>query len=205
MSVTDTAPTKKTRKIKVAAVSNDNATAEVSEPKVRKVRTPKEKAPSRKENPAGYQAHYLKSAIENLKKRDEQIHGWGLPAIGDPSRTVGEHFGDALYSLSQVSLALAAVPADFKAPRKRGAGGGRPAKSFAAGQSVKLSNAAIARVREFFPDVNLDCQFVIAPTAKATGTDGKPERMFPIMCTGIGGALPAFYVGREHAKELTAA
>jgi len=171
---------------------------EVTEKKTRKQRVAGPKAPSRKDNPAAYQLHYLRLAIKNVQKRDEQTTGWGVDALG-------ANFRDALASLQDCVTGLEGVPSDFKAPRKRGAGGGRTAKVFTPGQTIKLSNPAIGRVREFFPDVSTDCTFVVSPKYTGTTPDGKPDNMIPVMCTGLNGELPAFYVGREHKKELSAA
>jgi len=170
----------------------DTTTETTTEKKPRKHRTAGPKAPSRKENPAGYQIHYLDGAIRSIQKRDEQTTNFGVDGLGG-------HFRDALASLTEIRNALAALPADFKAPRKSG-GRGRAKKTFVAGQIVKLSENALNLIKEQFPSVDQDCVFCVNPKMVIN----EQTKLYSIGCTGIDGALPWFYVGFYAAKELTA-
>jgi len=162
-----------------------------TEKKPRKPRTPKEKAPSRKDNPAGYQMHYLQNAIANVTKRDNETTSFGIVGLGG-------HFGDALHSLQNAYALLATVPSDFRVPRKRGGGGGRPAKRFTAGQRVNLSDKALAVINQIFPSVNNDnASFSVYD--KQIVSEG--TKLYSIEGTVDGERK---YVGFVNTKDLTA-
>ena len=160
--------------------------AKATETKVRKVREPGPKAPKRSEAPAAFAAYEVHRAAKILAKVDKITTGWTSGA--------GAHFRDADASLAEIVAAFVALPADFKPAGKRG--GGRKS-TFSVGQRVTLSSDALARVQQLFPDVSSDCVFQIASNAKID------EKMLPVVCLGLDGALAPFFVDRSPRKDLT--
>lgn len=156
-----------------------------TEKKPRKIQP---KAPNKAKDPVGFQKFQLNRAISILAKVDKQTTGW-------PGKA-GFHANEARTEVALAITELAEFPADFKAPRAKGHGGGRPAHRFVIGQRVTLSESAMARVQEVFPDVGADCHFAIATTAKES------DKLLPIVCTGVNGDLPSFFVDRAKRSEL---
>lgn len=154
----------------------------------KKARKTQPKAPNRAKDPVGFQKFQLTRALVILAKVDKQTTGW-------PGK-VGFYASEASGEIDQAIGQLAEIPADFKAPRAKGHGGGRPVHRFVIGQRVTLSESAMARVNELFPDVAKDCYFAIATTAK------EKDKLLPIVCTGIDGNLPSFFVDRARRSEL---
>ena len=173
------------RKKKTMSTETETKT-ETTTKKPRKVRTPGPKAPNRKASPVAYETFQIDRAAKILRGVDARTVKWGANVSAD--------MGDCDASINDAKTKLAALPADFKAPRGRG---GRHAVTFTIGQRVTLSAESMARVNELFPDVAADCVFRIATNAKES------DKMLPIVCSGIDGALAPFFVDRAPRKDLT--
>lgn len=166
----------------------DTNTTVGTEKKPRKPRKVQEKAPNKAKDPVGFQKFQLNRAISILAKVDKQTSNYGVKA--------GFYANEASDECKRAIAELETLPADFKAPRAKGHGGGRPSVVFTIGQRVTLSDTAMARVNELFPDVKADCVFSIATNAKPT------DKLLPIVCTGIDGNLAPFFVDRAKRSEL---
>ncbi len=158
----------------------------VTEKKPRKVNP---KAPNRAKEPVAFQVFQLNRAIAILAKVDKQTTGW-------PAK-IGSQANDAIdYAKGAITSAENDLPADFKAPRAKGHGGGRTATRFVIGMDVTLAETAMARVVQLFPDVTANHKFRIATNAKES------DKLLPIVCTGIDGNSAPFFVDRAKRSEL---
>ncbi len=157
----------------------------VTEKKPRKVNP---KAPNRAKEPVAFQVYQLNRAIAILAKVDKQTTGWPGKA-GAGAHDATEYANAAINELN-------ALPADFKAPRAKGHGGGRTAHRFVIGMDVTLAETAMARVVQLFPDVTANHKFRIATNAKES------DKLLPIVCTGIDGNSAPFFVDRAKRSEL---
>jgi len=170
-----------------------------TEKKPRKPRKVQDKAPNKAKDPVGFQTFQLRRAIAILHKVDKQTSNYAVPTE-DPAVNVpvkcGFYANEAADECARAINELSKLPADFKAPRAKGHGGGRPSVVFTIGQRVTLADTAMARVNELFPDVKADCVFSIATNAKPT------DKLLPIVCTGIDGNLAPFFVDRAKRSEL---
>ncbi len=157
----------------------------VTDKKPRKVNP---KAPNRAKEPVAFQVFQLNRAIAILAKVDKQTTGW-------PGK-IGSTAHDAAAVVTEAVAAAGELPADFKAPRAKGHGGGRTAHRFVIGMDVTLAETAMARVVQLFPDVTANHKFRIATNAKES------DKLLPIVCTGIDGSSAPFFVDRARRSEL---